>query len=139
MDRYDHVINDILEQSEDGVLRWRSVAPSRYENVLLNVDRVIRAYRTDYALGDENYELVFVDKKVDHLDEETGWMSARGGTSEVLILDAEGEVALRLYEGAVDQNDLARLAGLIEGRNDRAKGFFAGLSRKARPTGRGED
>ncbi len=57
---------------------------------------------------------------------------------EVLILDAEGEVALRLYEGAVDQNDLARLAGLIEGRNDRAKGFFAAFE-KARPTGRGED
>lgn len=127
MDRYDLVIRDIQEQTEGGALRWRNVAPSTWEHAL-NTGRTLRAYRADYALGDEEYELLFVDRKAERHEEYADRPAGRR-TFEVLILDRDGEVALSLYEGAVDGDDLVRLAVLIEGRDDRTEEFFAAFEK----------
>ena len=128
MDRYDLVIRDIQEQTRDGALRWKSVSPSKYQNLSFRAGRVIRAYRTDYTLGEQEYELVFLDQRVSRFDEEAGWANEKRAF-EVLILGTDGEIVLRLYEGAVDGDDLSRLAGLIETRDDRVTGFFSAFER----------
>jgi hypothetical protein len=133
MDRYDHVIRDIQEQTEAGALRWQSVPPLTYQGYPLDSNRASRVYYTQYSLGDKQYGLAFVEAKAAHFDEDTESTSGRR-VFEVVVLGLDGVALLRLYEGAVDREDLSKLAALIEERDDRVSGFFDAFE-KARGVG----
>ena len=125
MDRYDRVIRDVQQKTDEDLLRWEVVRPESHSKILMNADHVLRAYRADYGVGGKSYVLLFVERKVDR-DDEFGFGYPIGGSSfELFIVEEDGEIVLRLFDGAVDRDDLTKLAGLIEEHNDRVKGFFA--------------
>jgi hypothetical protein len=123
MDRYERVIRDVQQKTEDETIQWRTVRVLKYSDVVINPDRVVRSFEADYPVGGKDYVLLFVERRVEHHDD-FGYIS-EGFDYQLLILDEEGQIAVSLYDGVVDRDDLLKLSGLIEERNDRAKAFFA--------------
>lgn len=122
MDRYDRIIRDIQQKTDDEVIQWSVVDAERFSNVLMNAFRVIRAFKAAYPVGAKRFDLLFVEKKVDFHEPYAD--STEGFGFELFVLDADGQIVLPLYEGVVDRDDLLKLSGLIEGHNDRVKSFF---------------
>ena len=122
MDRYDRIIRDIRQKTDDEIIRWKVVNADRYSDVLLNTYRVLRAFAADYLIGEKTYKLLFVERKIDFHDELGDSTEAYG--FELFVLDEDGQIVLSLYEGVVDRDDLLRLSGLIDEHNDRVKNFF---------------
>jgi hypothetical protein len=127
MDQYDRVIRDIQQKTNDGVLRWSAMPPSKLRELSVYAPRLISAYRADYPLESRNYELLFLERAVDPFDDFDG-VSERT-VLEVCVLGGEGELVLKLYGGVVETKDLIRLASLIEGYNEQVKGFFEAFDR----------
>src|SRR5271169_4748096 len=122
MDRYDRIIRDIQQKTDDEVIHWRVANADRYSSVLMNTFRVIRAFTADYPIGEKKYDLLFVERKVDYHDDFGD--SAEGYGFELFILNEDGQIVLSLYEGVVDRDDLLKLSGLIDEHHDRVKHFF---------------
>ncbi len=122
MDRYDRIVRDIQQKTDDEAIHWKVVNADRYSSVLMNPFRVIRAFTADYPIGGKKYDLLFVERKVDYHDD-FGDL-AEGYGFDLFILDEEGQIVLSLYEGVVDRDDLLKLSGLIDEHNDRVKDFF---------------
>jgi len=122
MDRYDRIIRDVRQRTDDEAIRWRVVNADRYSDVLLNSLRVIRAFAAEYPVGAKKYDLLFVERKVD-LHDDFG-DSTEGYGFELFVLDEDGQIVLSLYERVVDRDDLLKLSGLIDEHNDRVKNFF---------------
>lgn len=123
MDRYERLIRDVLQKTGDEILRWQVASLDDLSRVILNADRVIRVYRSSYSLGGQIYRLVFVEKR--DLFSDAYGDSYEAPSFEVIVLDQDGEIVLRLYDGVVERDDLAYLAALIEEHNDRTRSFFA--------------
>jgi hypothetical protein len=123
MDRYERIIHDVQQKTEEGAVQWKVVTPGLHGRVLMSPDRVVRACRADYRLAQKNYTLLFVERRVDRYGESAEPLELTA--FELLVLDKDGEIVIPLYDGLVDFDDLAKLAGLIAERNDRAKEFFA--------------
>jgi hypothetical protein len=122
MDRYDRIIRDVQQKTDDETIRWMVVNAERYSDVLLNTYRVLRAFTADYRVGKKGYVLLFVERKVDSHDDFGD--SAEGYGFELFVLDEDGQIVLALSEGVVDRDDLLKLSGLIDEHNDRVKDFF---------------
>ncbi len=122
MDRYDRLIRDVQQKTDDQRIRWKVGNPDRFADVVLNSSRVIRAFTADYPIGTNQYILLFVERRID-LHDEFGEPAESYGC-ELFVLDREGQLVLSLYEGVVDRDDLLRLAGLIDQHNDRVSDFF---------------
>jgi hypothetical protein len=122
MDRYDRIIRDVQEKTDDEIIRWKVVNADRYSDVLLNTYRVIRAFTAEYRVGKREYVLLFVERRVDFHDELGD--STEGYGFELFILDEGGQIVFSLYDGVVDRDDLLKLSGLIDEHNDRVKDFF---------------
>jgi hypothetical protein len=127
MDRYDRIIRDIQQRTDDEAIHWKVVNVDRYSSVLMNTFRVIRAFAADYPVGEKKYDLLFVERKVDYHDDFGD--STEGYGFELVVLDEDGQLVLSLYEGVVDRDDLLKLSGLIDEHNDRVKGFFEAFDR----------
>src|SRR3954447_22054518 len=112
MDRYDRIIRDVQQKTDDESIQWKVVDPDRYSSVMLNIWRVLRAFTADYPVGKKDYVLLFVEKKVEYHDDFGG--STEGYDFELFVLDEDGQIVLSLYEGLVDRDDLLRLSGLID-------------------------
>jgi hypothetical protein len=123
MDRYDRIIRDVQERTDEDRLSWSVVNPARYEKVLVNPHRIIRAFTASYTLGLKVYNLLFVARRNEVHDESGDLIEGR--VFELLVLDVAGDIVLQLYDGIVDRDDLWRLSSLIDEHNDKAKGFFA--------------
>jgi len=123
MDRYDRVMSDVRQKTDDEVIHWRVVNADRYSDVLLNTYRVIRAFAADYPVGKRKYDLLFIERKIE-IHDDIGDSTSETYGFELFVLDEDGQIVLNLYEGAVDRDDLLRLSGLIDEHNDRAKSFF---------------
>ncbi len=121
MDRYDRIIRDIQQKTDEEIIRWKIASTDLYSGIILNSGRVIRTFSTDYPVGKKEYELIFVEKKTEYHDE---FGDAEGYGFEVFVLGTDRQVVLTLYDGVVDRDDLLRLSGLIDAHNDRAKEFF---------------
>jgi hypothetical protein len=82
-----------------------------------------RAFEADDPVGGKDDVPLFVERRVEspgdfgHVSEGYGF--------ELFVLDEEGEIAVSLYERVVARDDLLKLSGWIEERNDRARAFFA--------------
>jgi hypothetical protein len=122
MDRYEQLIHNVQQKTDDGTIEWRVVNAVQYSDLILNCFRVIRAFRSDYQVGTKKYELLFVEKKVD-LHGDYGYQ-AEGAEFEVFVLDEDKQIVLSLYDGVVDRDDLLKLAASIDGNNDRVNAFF---------------
>lgn len=122
MDRYEQIIFDVQQKTEQKIIRWHVVNPARYTSALLNTDRVIRAFTAAYIVGKREYKLLFVERKVD-VHDDFGYITERYDF-ELFILDEDGQIVLSLYPGVVDRDDLLKLSGLIDEHNDRARAFF---------------
>ncbi len=122
MDRYDRIIRDIQQKTDDEVIHWKVANADRYSSVLMNTFRVLRVFTADYPIGEKKYDLLFVERKIDYHDD-FGY-SSEGYGFELFILDEDGQIVLSLYEGVVDRDDLLKLSGLIDEHNDRVKSFF---------------
>lgn len=123
MDRFDRVMHDVLRKTDDREILWRVVDAGRYSGILLNVNRIIRAFLAEYLVGLETYNLLFLERKIDLRDEFGEFEEAI--SLELLVLDKDGQIVLHLYDGIVERADLLRLSGLIDDRNDRTSQFFA--------------
>jgi hypothetical protein len=122
MDRYDRIILDIQQKTDEEVIYWKVVNADRYSSVVMNTFRVIRAFTADYTVGEKKYDLLFVERKVDYHDDFGD--STEGYGFELFILDEDVQIVLSLYDGVVDRDDLLKLSGLIDAHNDRVKNFF---------------
>ncbi len=122
MDRYDRIIRDIQQKTDEEIIRWAAVTAGRYSEVLLNPSRVIRAFSAAYPVGQKTYELLFVERRVDFHNEFDYTTEVYG--FELLVLDHNREIVLSLRDGVVERDDLLRLSGLIDAHNDRVKEFF---------------
>jgi hypothetical protein len=122
MDRFDRIIRDIQQKTDDEVIHWRAVSAERYSNVVLNTFRVIRAFSADYRIANKEYELVFIERKIDYHDDFS--YSTEGRGFELFVLGEGGQLVVSLYDGVVDRDDLLRLAGLIDAHNELVKQFF---------------
>jgi hypothetical protein len=124
MDQFDRIIFDIRRKTSDEELDWKIVPPASVSRIVLNPDRVVRAYSADYPVQERIYPLVFVERRVELFD---GYSSPYESLDfEVFVLDSDdGEVVLTLYDGVVDRDDLVKLSGLIKTHNDRAKAFLS--------------
>jgi hypothetical protein len=123
MNRFDRVIQDIQQKTANAELKWVIVSPGRFERVLIEPDRVLRAAAADYDLGGKKFLLLFAEKKADYFDDFGGVREGRD--FQLLILDQDGEIVLSFFDGVVDRDDLIKLAALIDDHNDRAREFFA--------------
>ena len=123
MDRYDRILNDVRQKTAEEILDWKLVHADRYSDLVLNPLRVIRAFAADYPIGKKNYDLLFIERKIDNHDDLGDFLSETYGF-ELFVLDEDRQIVLNLYEGVVDRDDLLRLSGLIEEHNDRARKFF---------------
>src|SRR4051812_42100573 len=99
MDRYDRVIRDMQQKTEDRRLAWKVVSPARYERILVDPGRVIRTVASEYTLADKKFDLLFVERKTD-LFVDSGEIR-EGRDFQVLVLDQDGEIVLSLYDGVV--------------------------------------
>lgn len=123
MDRYDRIIRDVQQKTDDEIIHWTVVNADRYSDVILNSFKVIRAFSAAYPVGQRQYELLFVERRVDQHDD-FGY-STEGHGFELFILDEDRQIVLSLFDGVVDRDDLLRLSGLIDEHNDRVKQFFS--------------
>ena len=122
MDQFDRIIRDVQAKTGDEMIRWDVVNAANYSHILLNVSRVIRAFKADYPIREREYGLLFVERRVDNRDEFGDSSESHG--FELFILDGDGQLVLSLYEGVVDREDLLRLASFIDDHNDRVRSFF---------------
>jgi hypothetical protein len=122
MDRFDCIIRDIQQKTDDETIRWKAVSAERYSGVVLNTARVIRAFSADYRVANKEYELVFIERKIDYHDDFSFLTEGRG--FELFVLGDGGQLVLSLFDGVVDRDDLLRLAGLIDAHNELVKQFF---------------
>lgn len=129
MDRYDQVIHDVKQKTGDRAIRWGVVPPHRLADAPNYAGRVVSAYRGDYRLGEATFHLLFVERKIDSYLDDFGGGPIERSDFDLLVLGAEDEIVLRLYDGLVDRQDLLELAGLIESHNDQTEGFFAAFER----------
>ncbi len=122
MDQYDRIIRDVQQKTDDEDVRWKVVNAEFYSGVLLNTDRVLRAFTADYAVGKKIYLLLFVEKKTKYPND-FGYMG-EGYGFELFVLDQDRQIVLSLFDGVVERDDLLKLSGLIDAHNDRAREFF---------------
>jgi hypothetical protein len=129
MDRYDRLMNDILEKTAAGALRWTVMARQDYDQALAIPDGVRRIFRADYLLGDQSYRLCFVKSRTKRF----GDFGAVHEVSEIEIhvLNQDNRVALVLVDvdGLVERDDLLRLSGLIDANNEQTREFFEAFDR----------
>ena len=123
MDRYDRIIRDVRQKTDDEDIHWKVVSVGGYSDILLNSNRVVRAFAAEYSIGTKNYGLLFVERKYDLYDDMAD-ATSEGIDFLLFVLDDDGQIVLNLYDGVVDRDDLIRLSGLIDARNDRARAFF---------------
>jgi hypothetical protein len=128
MDEFDRVIRDIQQKTADDVLRWRAVPTPKVRELGVYAPRLISAHRAEYRLGKEKYEILFLERATDPVEDLNDEASERT-VLEAYVLGGEGEIVLRLYSGVVETKDLIRLASLIEGHNEQVKEFFDAFER----------
>lgn len=123
MDRYERIIRDVQERTEEDRLLWRLERPAACARILMNPDRVLRVYTADYDLAGSSYRLLFAERRTEFHDDFGEVFEGYG--FELFVLGMDGEIVIPLYEGVVDRTDLLRLAALVDEHNDRARDFFA--------------
>ncbi len=122
MDRYERILSDIRAKTDGGQLQWKFTRVGAYADLVVNDERVVRAFLADYALGSQVYQLLLVEKKSDFYDEFRS--NFQRLTFEVYVIDGAGDLVLLLRDGLVDRDELAQLAAEVAGSNDKAASFF---------------
>jgi hypothetical protein len=122
MDRYDRILSDIRVRTEEGRLQWKFSRIGSFSDLVVNSDRVVRAFVADYALGDHVYTLLFVERINEYHDDFGG--AFQRVAFEIYIVDADRDLVLLLRDGLVDRDELAQLAAEIAESNDKAESFF---------------
>src|SRR5438094_157481 len=100
MDRYDRLIRDVQQKTENESIRWEVVNAGLYKKILLNIDTVVRAFTAEYPVGNRKYTLLLTVGKKHILNEYLP--STDAYNPELFILDIDGQVVLSLYDGLVD-------------------------------------
>ncbi|MBI1903415.1 MAG: hypothetical protein HYS13_20120 [Planctomycetia bacterium] len=125
MDKYDATLARVIDETADGTVKWRMDHPDNYAAVILNSDRVIRAFTAKLPLGHKEFPLLFIEKKAPSRDEYDQLFE--GTEFELYVLDDFGRIVLPVYEGLVEERQLERLAELVSQSNEAAREFFDAL------------
>lgn len=122
MDRYDRIMRDVIERTENGLLRWGRAPRNFIQNCVLNPDQVFLAHWSDYDLSGQIYHLLFAEKRYGTKD--SFGRTVETTRNELIVLDTGNEAVLSLFDGLVDREDLAQLASAIFEHNEHTKQFF---------------
>jgi hypothetical protein len=125
MDKYEATLARVIDATSSGVLVWEPVGQARYADVVVNADRVVRAYQAELELKEKRFPLVFVEKRTPWYDEFD--KPAERMEFELHVLDKSRHLVLSLYDGVVERRDLQRLAASIKQSSGSAKEFFEAL------------
>ena len=125
MDKYDQTLHRVINETDEGILKWDAVNPASYSNIIVNADRVIRCFRAELTLKAKKYPLLFIEQKTFQYDDFGN--EFEGLSFELYVLDEQHNLVFPIYDGLVDRNDLATLANTISDASTTAKEFFAAL------------
>jgi hypothetical protein len=122
MNKYESLFRDILRGTRDRKVRWKQLRRTANTHLIFNPAGVFRQYEARLERGDEEYTLLFVEKKYE--DPEHDFVYEKYAP-ELLVVD-EGELIVTLSDSVIQRSDLIALSELIEERSDKASKLFGG-------------
>lgn len=122
MSRETNFIREVILQTEQSLIRWSVVNPSKYAEVITQSPFAYQAFGAKYSKGENEYSLLLVHKKAPSFNAEFEVGEERFST-EMIVL-REGLIITVITEYDVDENELHSLSSLVHQENDDVKALF---------------
>lgn len=121
MNKYEILFNEILEDTNNGKLKWKQVSKRANTDVIFNPNKVFRQFKSQLVRDNTEYVLLLVEKKYD--DPEFDFAFERYDL-ELLILE-QGELVTCMTESVIEKKYMMKLVDLVETKSDKANKLFS--------------
>ena len=122
MDKYDNLLNEIIEKTKDGTMVWEIENPSSYESIVFQSGFAASAYSSSLSKNKKKFTVLFVEKHMPQLGGDWDEI-AQEYYPELYFLTTNG-VAFILDQRYVEIEDLSILGELIKESNEDSKSLF---------------
>ena len=122
MDKYEKLLEEIIEDTKEGNLTWEIDSANYYEKVIFNSGFAATAYSSEIVKNEKKFEIVFVEKYMPDLGGD--WDGIAQKYYPELYFLTKGGVAFILDQRYVEVDRLALLADLIKEHNSDTKLLF---------------
>jgi hypothetical protein len=121
MNKYEKFFNEILNETRDGILKWRQLNKRENSEVIFNAHLVFRQFSTQLVRGDSEYTVLLVEKK--YLDPDDDFFLDKY-TLELLVLE-QGELITCITESVIEKKDMIKLVDFVKTKSDKANKLFS--------------